>query len=539
MSYFTANNKYLTANNKYLIGYSSLNALELIFDNIISANNIVGDATSVDDWNTAFDSPASPFTSVVVDVNTVMLYGGSNITVPNGLFSTDYDEYGHLVSIIDNTRCIVAAGYNSFGDYNFTSNGTILETSILPALTIAGEACFYYCSSLNLIDLRSLTAIGDFCFEHCVSLISISLPSLITTGNTCFYSCTDLISISLPILIDASEECFYGCSSLTSVNLPVLNTAGNRSFYNCLALNSISLPSLTSAGDSFFSACTALTTISLPVCTSLGTSVLNNNVFLNIVDNSINITIPASLMNCNSGNPDGDIQYLIDPIQGNTINIIISDASIPLYGLLYNWYAIESSILAPIGWHVPSSSEFEILTDFLEGEEVAGGKLKEAGTTNWSEPNEGATNESNFTGLPGGLRCEITESGIFASISIEGYFWTTTVNLDHNGADVLILETASESSNINTDSYLNFGFSFRCIRDTSSGWITGETIFDYDRNKYNTVQIGTQIWTKQNLAVTHYNNGTIIPEVTDASLWCDLSTGALCAYDNDWSYVFV
>jgi uncharacterized protein (TIGR02145 family) len=215
------------------------------------------------------------------------------------------------------------------------------------------------------------------------------------------------------------------------------------------------------------------------------------------------------------------------------------DVSIPFYGLLYNWYVVETNILAPIGWHVPSASEFEILTNFLGGELVAGGKLKEAGTTHWVEPNEGATNESDFTGLPSGLRYESTGSGMFDLITTEGYFWTSTVNLDNTGADSFILETNTESSNINPEVFLNFGFPVRCIRDTSSGWIVGETITDYDGNTYNTIKIGNQIWTKQNLAVTHYNEGTIIPEVTDPDTWINLSTGALCAYDNDWNYVFV
>jgi hypothetical protein len=42
----------------------------------------------------------------------------------------------------------------------------------------------------------------------------------------------------------------------------------------------------------------------------MGGSVGNNDVFSNIINNLINLTIPLSLMTCNGGNPDGDIQTL-------------------------------------------------------------------------------------------------------------------------------------------------------------------------------------------------------------------------------------
>ena len=75
------------------------------------------------------------------------------------------------------------------------------------------------------------------------------------------------------------------------------------------------------------------------------------------------------------------------------------------YGKLYNWYAVHDPRgLAPEGWHIPSDAEWATLETCLGGSSVAGGKMKETGTTHWTAPNTDATNSSGFAGLPGGFR---------------------------------------------------------------------------------------------------------------------------------------
>jgi uncharacterized protein (TIGR02145 family) len=59
------------------------------------------------------------------------------------------------------------------------------------------------------------------------------------------------------------------------------------------------------------------------------------------------------------------------------------------------------------------------------------------------------------------------------------------------------------------------------------------TVTDIDGNVYQTVTIGTQVWMKENLKVTHYRNGEAIPNVTDGNVWGALTTGAYCEYNND------
>jgi uncharacterized protein (TIGR02145 family) len=89
------------------------------------------------------------------------------------------------------------------------------------------------------------------------------------------------------------------------------------------------------------------------------------------------------------------------------------------FGLLYSYYAIvNSQKLCPTGWHVPDENEWTILETDLGGPSVAGGKLKESGTTHWLVPNDGATNESGFTALPGGNRY----AGNYYLLGSYGYF---------------------------------------------------------------------------------------------------------------------
>ena len=90
------------------------------------------------------------------------------------------------------------------------------------------------------------------------------------------------------------------------------------------------------------------------------------------------------------------------------------------YGALYNWYAVSTGKLAPTGWHVPTDSEWAVLTTYVGntyygGLDSAGGALKSTDKTYWLSPNTGATNSSGFSALPGGFRDYV---GTFYSIGI-------------------------------------------------------------------------------------------------------------------------
>jgi uncharacterized protein (TIGR02145 family) len=63
------------------------------------------------------------------------------------------------------------------------------------------------------------------------------------------------------------------------------------------------------------------------------------------------------------------------------------------------------------------------------------------------------------------------------------------------------------------------------------------TVSDIGGNIYNTVLIGTQCWTKENLKVSKYNDGTTIPDQTANTNWGTLLTGALTVYTGAASYL--
>jgi hypothetical protein len=204
------------------------------------------------------------------------------------------------------------------GEYVFAGCSSV-TTFNLPALTTAGYECFSFCSSLTTVNLPSLTTAGDYCFFACFSTTTYDLPSLTTAGQSCFQSSESVTTFDLPSLTTAGDSCFNLCFLTTTFNLPSLTTAGGGCFSTCESVTTFDLPSLTTAGQSCFYSCISVTTFDLPSCTNLGGTTGDNFVFDSILGNTITLTIPASRMTCDSGNPDGDIQYLQ---ANNTVTVI-------------------------------------------------------------------------------------------------------------------------------------------------------------------------------------------------------------------------
>ena len=128
-----------------------------------------------------------------------------------------------------------------------------------------------------------------------------------------------------------------------------------------------------------------------------------------------------------------------------------------IYGALYNWYAVNTSKLCPIGWHVPSDDEWNTLTTFLGGWEVAGGKLKETGSNHWKSPNASATNETGFTALPGGMR---SNTIMYNLIGESGLWWSST---DSSANSKVLGSSFGSVAKSNNSKFRDL--SIRCLKD--------------------------------------------------------------------------
>jgi len=243
-------------------------SVQLKFDSLANASGMIGgDATILVDWNLAFGSPAHPFTSINVSGNTVTLSGAEDVTVPDSLFSTDWDGFGHLISVID-TGCLTHAENHAFGDMNTDSNGTILETAILPALQTTGVGCFW--SYANPV------------------LVTASFPSLITASDYSFGYQKNMVVQNFPSLVTAAEGAFISCEKLSTPLMPKLHTIGPLGFDGCIGL----------------------TVMLFPLLGHLGFTAGDDLVFQNIAGKTITLTVPVYFQTNNGGNPDGDIQAL-------------------------------------------------------------------------------------------------------------------------------------------------------------------------------------------------------------------------------------
>ncbi|MEN8122820.1 MAG: fibrobacter succinogenes major paralogous domain-containing protein [Bacteroidota bacterium] len=139
------------------------------------------------------------------------------------------------------------------------------------------------------------------------------------------------------------------------------------------------------------------------------------------------------------------------------------------YGALYTYAAatngdnsgVDVQGACPSGWHLPNDTEWTELIGYLEGEDVAGGKLKSICMGFWNSPNEGATNETGFSAISGGFR-HFT-NGMFFGLGEYTYYWSATQSSGTNAGSQGIY---NNKTNIYSYHELkSAGLSVRCVAD--------------------------------------------------------------------------
>ena len=152
-------------------------------------------------------------------------------------------------------------------------------------------------------------------------------------------------------------------------------------------------------------------------------------------------------------------------------------------GVLYNWPAamngspeINSNTnrvqgVCPAGWHLPSHAEWDQLIDYLGGDNVAGGKMKETGTWHWDSPNTGATNESGFTALPAGVFMQYNDGFEFSGFGYNTKWWIASLDNNNPGKYYHSLTYFNSSVKANYWGVVDeknakaHGYSVRCVKD--------------------------------------------------------------------------
>jgi uncharacterized protein (TIGR02145 family) len=129
-----------------------------------------------------------------------------------------------------------------------------------------------------------------------------------------------------------------------------------------------------------------------------------------------------------------------------------------LYGQLYNAFAVlDPRGLCPTGWSVPTDEQWTVAIDQWGGSGVAGGAMKSM--SGWLPPNVGATNQSGFTGLPGGFR----GTQLFNGIGSDGYWWTSTRDIENDEIRFYLIFN-DEARVLRSRAAPALGMSVRCVQ---------------------------------------------------------------------------
>jgi uncharacterized protein (TIGR02145 family) len=139
-------------------------------------------------------------------------------------------------------------------------------------------------------------------------------------------------------------------------------------------------------------------------------------------------------------------------VQGNDLN------NAAIYGRLYIWtVAVDGRNICPVGWHVPSEVEWNVLLSNV----TSPADLKEQGYVHWFSPNTGATNSVLFTALPGGYY----DGSVTTAIQAIASFWFKDEANATMGKGFKLYYNNSPNTGDFVFSEKNTAFSVRCLKN--------------------------------------------------------------------------
>jgi uncharacterized protein (TIGR02145 family) len=434
---FTSNLAGLTANITYYVRAYATNSLGTSYGNEVS-------------FSTSQVTLATLTTTAITSITSITAVSGGNITADGG---------GTIISrgVCWNTSSNPTTANNITTDGTGTGSFTSNLTNLQPGTAYYVRAYATNSAGTNYGNEQTFTSVA-----------ASTVPGAPTIGTATAGNAQATVTFTAPVNNGGSTITGY---TVTSSPGNIIGTG---------SASPITVTGLTN-GTAYTFTVTATNAIGTSVASSASNSVtplltdIDGNVY-NIVTIGTQVWMAENLKTTkyNDGTPipnTTDNTTWAALTTGAYSDYSNTPSNSTTYGRLYNWYVVDNNAatkvasnggknVCPTSWHMPTDAEWTTLTTYLGGESVAGGKLKETGTTHWTTPNTGATNETGFTALPGGGR---NDYGTYVYIGDYGYWWSST-----EGATTYARSRYVGYNISNVLSYNDFkqsGFSVRCVRD--------------------------------------------------------------------------
>jgi uncharacterized protein (TIGR02145 family) len=389
--------------------------------------------------------------------------------------SANYLSQSFYSTGVEGITATLSAGALNLGSgqllLNFTGTPMNSGTAIF-TINFGGISCELQCmvnqqATVSSLECTNVMKLGSIVAGSQVYNTSLLIPYTGGNGGAIYsqnFTSTGVLGLSATL---AESNISLGAGTLLLTIQGIAQNAGNAIFSINIA-NEI---------------CTIIWTIPSATEHSCGLPGIHNPDVMNIgmIDQEGNVykTVIIGTQEWMAENLKTSIYRNGDPIQTNLSNLDWSNTNQGAYsyynnqtsyscpfGKLYNWYTcVDSRQLCPVNWHMPSEADWTTLTNYLDNEAYAGGKMKTTGTLEsstglWLEPNTGATNNSGFSAIPGGWRSNL---GNYELKDESGFWWSS----DELGSDWALPRAINYYDESCSNFYFinkEFGLSVRCMR---------------------------------------------------------------------------